>query len=141
MKVEDAVRDALAEIGQQAVEQPVQPVQMTNAIRYLNRFMAAFSYLNLGYVAVDSASDTITVPAEAEEWVVLKLATKLAAQYSSREQIDITKSDEREAYNNLLIKCQFIDDLEYPNTLPIGSGNEYSGSNVFFNEENLSDDV
>jgi hypothetical protein len=124
MIVEDAVRDAFAEIGQQAAEQPVQAHQMSTAIRYLNRFMAAFAYLELGYVAVDSSSDTIVVPSYAEEWVVLKLATKLAASFPSTEQLSTIVANEREAYNNLLIQQPRVCPQDFPSTLPVGSGNE-----------------
>lgn len=124
MKVEDAVRDAFSEIGQQASEQPIRAAQMSTAIRYLNRFMAAFAYLNLGYVPVDSSSDTIIVPAYAEEWVVLKLATKLAASFPSTEQLSVIAANEREAYNNLLIQQPRICSQDFPETLPLGSGNE-----------------
>lgn len=124
MNVEDAVRDAFSEIGQQAAEQPIQPPQMSTAIRYLNRFMAAFAYLELGYLPVNSASDTIIVPSYAEEWVVLKLATKLAAAFPTTEQIGLISANEREAFNNLLIQQPRICSQDFPETLPLGSGNE-----------------
>jgi hypothetical protein len=126
MKAEELIRDALQEIGQQAAEQPIQPDEVQTGIRYLNRIMRGVDYLGLGYTVITSGSQDVTIPAYAEEWAVFKLAIRLAAQFPSTDQLQIIMQNEREAWNNLLIQHISVPETEYPDTLPVGSGNERS---------------
>lgn len=127
MKAEDLIRDALQELGVQSAEQPISGDEMQTGIRYLNRLMNGVDYLGLGFTVVDSASDEITIPSYAQEWAVFKLATRLASQFPPTDQIQIITANEREAWTNLLSQHQVIPVMEYPDTLPIGSGNTCGG--------------
>ncbi len=137
MKVEECVRDALQEIGQQAAEQPVQPDEMATGIRYLNRMMLGIAYLGLGYTVVTSASNTMTIPTYAEEWVVLALAKRLIPQFPSVDpETKFTLNENlKEAWNNLLKEAVQLESLTMPSTLPIGSGNEDCLSARFYPED------
>lgn len=128
MKAEDLIRDALQELGRQAAEQPVSGDDMSTGIRYLNRLMRGVDYLGLGYTIITSGSQTVTIPAYAEEWAVFKLATRLSAQYPPTDQIPIIAANEREAWSNLLKQHQELPVMQYPGTLPVGSGNSCGDS-------------
>lgn len=127
MKAEELARDALQELGQQAAEQPVQPDEMQTAIRYMNRLARGVDYLGLGWTTITSGSQTVTIPAYAEEWFVFKLALRMAAQFPPTDQIMSIAANEREAWANLLLQHQSVDVYSYPATLPIGSGNYDNG--------------
>lgn len=127
MKAEELIRDALQELGVQAAEQSVDGDEMQTGIRYLNRLMRGVDYLGLGFTVITSGSQEVTIPAYAEEWAVFKLATRLAAQFPPTDQIMIIAENEREAWTNLLKQHQTLPCMQYPDTLPIGSGNTDGG--------------
>lgn len=137
MKVEDVVRDALYLIGQQASEQPIEGSQMTMAIGFLNRIMHGVAYLELGYLDTDSASDDVVIPSYAEEWVILKLAKRLAPIWPETTQLPTINDDLRDAWNNLLKQHanQELPQCSYPGTLPVGSGNQCFSDLKFYVEE------
>jgi hypothetical protein len=124
MTAEELIRDTLQEIGQQAAEQPVQPDEMQTGIRYLNRLMRGFEWLGLGYTVITSSSQTVTIPAYAEEWVVFKLALRLASQFPPTDQIQIIATNEKQAWTNLLQHHQALPEMSFDDRMPIGSGNE-----------------
>lgn len=127
MKAEELARDALQELGIQAAEQAIQADEMQTAIRYMNRLARGVDYLGLGWTTITSGSETITIPAYAEEWFVFKLALRMAAQFPPTDQIMIIDANEKEAWSNLLLQHQSVDEYSYPATLPTGSGNYDSG--------------
>lgn len=134
MKAEDAVRDALQEIGQQAAEQPVKADEMATGIRYLNRIMSSYAKLGLGYTYITSSSQVVTIPTWAEWWTVLKLAKALIPQFPSVD--DSTKvtleQNLKEAWKNLLDNQQELPVTTFPYTLPVGSGNESVWGPIFY---------
>lgn len=123
------ITDALGEILVQASEQPIEPNEMSSAIRYLNRMMAGFSAngIDLGYTIVTNQNDVITVPPGASEGVLFNLAIRLAQQYD--EQISPTLAASAAAGLSALRKLGLtLSPAKPPCTLPIGSGNESDGS-------------
>jgi len=137
MKVEECIRDALQEIGQQAAEQPVQPDEMATGIRYLNRLMSEYAYLGFGYAIASSSSQTVICPTYAENWVVLALAKRLMPQFPSVD--DSTKADLNAnlntAWNNVLMQNGKEPEQSLPYILPIGSGKEYEYNSRFYPED------
>lgn len=118
------IRDALQEIIVQSSEQPIQPNEATDAMRYLNRMMFAWDAkgIALGYTVISSLGDEITVPDGALEGIVLNLAIKLAPQYDVAVSMDL-RENARDAYKSVL-KLSITRPLsQYPSTLPVGSGN------------------
>jgi len=140
MKAEELIRDALQELGRQAAEQPISGDDTATGIRYINRMFRGVDYLGLGFTVITSASQTVTIPAYAEEWAVFKLATRLASQYPPTDQIQIIAANERDAWSNLLNQHQELPVMQLPGTLPIGSGNECDSvlSTRFYPEDESS---
>ena len=137
MKAEEAIRDALQEIGQQAAEQPLTPDETATAIRYMNRMMLSIAYLGLGWTTVTSSSDTLTIPTYAQEWLILGLAKRLIPSFPSVD--DSTKVDIRDnlniAWNNLLLGNGAVPEMSYDYRLPVGSGNESVHGTRFYPED------
>ena len=127
-KAGDIIKDALTEITVLGAEAPVEPTDAQGAIRYLNRMMAALDArgIDLGYTEVNSLGDTITVPAGANEAMVYLLALRLFNQYSEDGAAVpvILAQNARDGLKTLAQIAVNIGATEYPDTLPIGSGNE-----------------
>lgn len=128
MKARELIQDAMMEIGAAAAEQPITGDEFRTAVRYANSMFASKKFLNLGYTPLRNASDVVTIPDYAEEWAVKALAVRLSPQFAPAETYGMLKDDERVAYHALLQNHQKIKPSRYPNTLPVGAGNEcYSG--------------
>lgn len=123
------IGDAFAEILVQANEQELQSVDFQNGVRYLNRMMSSWasSGLALGYSKVSKASDIITVPEGALEGMVFNLALRLAPQYDIPIN-PLLRENARRGLNSVRKIAVKRSPTPYPCTLPVGSGNEHSGS-------------
>lgn len=129
-KAGDIIKDALIEITVLGAEAPVEAVDAQSAIRYLNRMMAALDAdgIDLGYTEVASLADDITVPAGANQGMVFLLAQLLWDQYSDDRPVPgslVFKA--RDSINTMRNIAVTVGQTEYPDTLPIGSGNEGDG--------------
>lgn len=129
------IRDALQEILVQASEQPLEANETQDAIRLLNRMMAAWASegIDLSYTPINSLADTITVVDGALDGIVLNLAIKLAPQYD-RPVSAALYDNARKAKEAILSIAVTLPETVYPSTLPIGSGNEdlgYNNTNYF----------
>lgn len=124
------IRDALQEILVQASEQPITAAEGQDAMRLLNRMMAAWKSdgIDLSYTAVDSLNDSITVVDGAIDAIVLNLAIKLAPQYD-RPVSQALYMNAQNAMNAVRKIAVTITDTQFPATLPYGSGNESLGYN------------
>lgn len=132
MKVEELTRDSLQELGVQAAEQPITTDQIQTSIRYINRMMTSLDYLNLGFTTVNDASDDITVPPYADEWMVKALAVKLAPQFGGTSMLPEIKVERDQAYSNLLNQAVEVEPSCYPSRLPVGAGNNQDDTNIRF---------
>ena len=127
----DVIKDALGEIVVLGAEAPLESVDAQAGIRYLNRMMAAFDGdgIDLGYTEVSGLADIITVPAGAIAGMIAQLAVMLFAQFSQGEAIpaDLVARalSGKNTMRNLAVT---VGATEYPNTLPIGSGNEWDSN-------------
>jgi hypothetical protein len=119
------INDALQELLVQAIEQPIQQVDYSIAQRYLNRMMAEFAAdgINLGYTEVSNPADYITVAAGAINGMIYNLALNLATTYDIAVSPELTvKADNgRRIMTRIAVTIQ---PSSYPDTLPIGSGND-----------------
>lgn len=136
--------DALTEILVQGAEAPIEASEAQGAIRYLNRMMAALDAkgIQLGYTEVSNMSDPITVPLGAVEGMVNVLAFKLWNQYSdgAPPPMDLA-AKARDGMDSMRILGVTIGNTEYPDTLPIGSGNEWDGYRTSHFYPSLQDDI
>lgn len=119
------INDALQELIVQASEQPIEAVEFYTAVRYLNRMMGEFAAdgIPLGYTEVQNPSDVITVASGAINGMVYNLAMNLATQYD----VPVSPELAMKAANakNVMVKiANQISPSSYPDTLPVGSGNE-----------------
>lgn len=138
MNAEELIRDSLQELGVQAAEQPITSSHIQTGIRYINRLMSGVDYLGLGFTEISSASDEINIPPYAEEWLVFKLAIRMAPQFPPTDQLQMIIMNERDAWTNLLSQHQDLPAARIGSTVPVGAGNYDSvwGSNFYPGDEN-----
>ena len=128
---ETIINDALLELTVQEGEQAIESFEFQRGVRYLNRMMAEFfaDNIELGYTPVSNPNDIITIPAGGMSALVANLAVRL----SSALDIAITPALAQTAEKGMITLRNLglnIGKLNYPSTLPIGSGNEQE-SNTF----------
>lgn len=124
------ITDALQDIVVQASEADLEPSETQAAIRYMNRFMAKLSAggVNLGYTVIENLADEITIPDGALDGLRAHLAIRLAPMFDAIVSPDLyqaARDGERVMYS-LGVTLQ---EMAYPDRLPVGSGNEWSGYN------------
>jgi len=122
------IKSALQEILVQAVESPLQPSEYQDGILYLNRMMNALAVkgINVGYTQISTLGDDITVPDGALDAIVANLAVRLFPQFSApgtpiNPLLIQAANDGMGVLRHLAITMPVA---LFPDTLPIGSGNE-----------------
>lgn len=123
---ETVVRDILQEILIQGSEQKIQGVDANTAIRYMNRFMFEIDAglgITIGYTAVTSLSDPITIADGAINGLIYNTAMRLLSSY------DITPNGQlsgnaQSGLNAMRKIARVPRRTRFQSTLPIGSGNE-----------------
>lgn len=122
----DIIKDSLSEITVYGAEASIEAVDAQLAIRYLNRMMAAFDAdgIDLGYTEVTNLNSPITVPAGANHGMVSQLAIMLWANFSEDPIPPDLIARGVSGKNTMRNLAVTIGASEYPDTLPIGSGNE-----------------
>jgi hypothetical protein len=131
------INDALQELLVQASEQPIESVDFETAKRYLNRMMFEFDAdgINLGFTQVVKASDPITVAYGAINGIIYNLAMNLATTFDVPvgPELALKAAEGKRIMTKI---ATTIGPSSYPDTLPIGSGNEgYSTDSYHFYEE------
>ena len=136
--VGEVIGSALQEILVQASEAPIDAADAQTAIKYLNRLMTRWDAqgLSLGYSIVSSLSDYVTIPDGAIDGVVKNLAISLHSQYSSPgTPIPVSLIQEaREGLDAIRDITVDVGPSLYPDTLPVGSGNEDVDTYVFYTD-------
>lgn len=107
------------------------------ALKRLNSMMLHWENKNvfLGWnVGADDANDESGVPDWSEEAIITNLAVRLLPAYgktATREQA----GHAADAFQAISLRC--YDNMEYPDTMPVGAGNQRYGysSRRFFVEE------
>lgn len=89
--VAQLVRDALMHLGVIDAVQPIKPQDSADAIRALNMMVRRWEAdgLALGWVDVESPSNTLPGPPEAEEAIGYNLALRLQARFSTQASSDV----------------------------------------------------
>lgn len=139
VKANEIVVDALEDLVVQQDEGPIEQSEGRAAIRTLNDMMLAWDAagINLGYTVVNSLGDVITVPLGAIRGIKANLAIELAPKYDVQPSAALVKRA-NEGYMAILDLTVEITGTEYPDTLPIGSGNYDDGYGPDFYPEQES---
>lgn len=122
----DIVTESLDELGYQAAETPVEATDMKKGFKKLNDMLS--EWLESGLIVAapgENSSDTIRIQRGAVNGVVMNLAGRLSAPFRKPLTNELVASIKAANQNMLRIIVKPID-VDYPDTLPMGSGNRCS---------------
>jgi len=139
----EVIEDALRICFGTGDEEPIEPADSQRAIRVLNDMMAAFEEseeIDLGYTVVTGLTDVLTTDAGATRGMKSMLGLELWPYYSRQDPPSLIAGRARSGKRDLLNLGLEIEDAEFPDSLPLGSGNtgmnRYCGDTFFpLNEE------
>jgi hypothetical protein len=133
----DYIQGAYEQLRIWGLTSSVTPVESELALKRLNGLLLHWENqgIYLGWnIGADDVNDESGLPDWAQEAVFTNLAIKLMPVFgktASREQAQ----EAAETYEAITLKC--YDNMEYPDTMPVGAGNQRYGysSRRFFVEE------
>ena len=120
----DIIKGALKHLGVNAAETPIEAVEAQDGLDDLNDMGAEWeeSGFRVGFVPTDNVNADITLPRSAHAAFKAGLAVRLAPQYG--KQISTALAGVViETKANLAKFSLGPLDVEFPDTLPVGSGN------------------
>ena len=122
------ISDVLFALQVASPEQPLDPTQMQQAIRMLNRMMAGWDAngLSLGYTVVTVPTDVITVSDGAINGIIYNLAMRVAIPFDIEIPLTLP-AEAREGLKEIRAIAVKVQPSSQPCTLPIGSGNQEDG--------------
>lgn len=134
----ELIKGAYAEIGLAGYVFDLQPEELTEGLNRLDRMWASWDArgIRLGYNLPASASDSSVndeagIPDWAEDASITNLALRLAPIKGKQVSQD-TRIAARAGYKTLLMGDYQIPQMQYPRTMPIGSGNKRATKNRQF---------
>ena len=134
--IREVVEDAFEEIAVKTAEIPLTDDELQSGIRRCNDMLTEWDDIGIivGYTPVLNGSDTIEVERNAIAAVKYNLAMRLAPSFS-KPVTQILFSLAEDTLNTLRASSSIVGKVAYPDTLPIGSGNECYDYNYnrFFN--------
>lgn len=117
----------------QASEQPVLSPDFEATIDTMNDLLTEWGAvgINLGYTIVSGPSDEITVPDASLGAIKSNVAMRLGVEYDFLLTPAMAEYAAT-SFQNLLNQTITVGDASFPDTLPIGAGNECLGTQRFF---------
>lgn len=126
----EIVEEALAELALAGEVWDIQPEERERALRRLDAMLAMWEMkgIKLGYpMPADAQSSSLNddsgLPDGSVETVLLNLARRIAPSYGKALRPESIQSA-REGYDALLWHAAQPQQQQFPNTLPLGSGNK-----------------
>ena len=120
----------------------IQDVDLADGLRYLNRMMAKLDLegASLGYTTLNSVDDVITVPDSVILAMVKSLAATLWGQYNSSPINPLIKIQAEKSKDTMLTQgFELLSATQYPDTLPVGSGNYQRLTSGFYTNSTTQD--
>lgn len=124
----DVIKRAFQLIGVQASEAPIEAAEMADGLDALNDLMAMWKGqgVDIGYEAITDADSTILIDDYVEDVALAAmkpaLAIRLAPEYD-KPISNVLSMNANESYKALLQCVVQLGVVEYPDSLPTGSGN------------------
>ena len=135
----DYIKDALEDLGYLGAEQPLESTDSAKAFGILNDMLAEWGDTGIlpGARPVDSLTDVVRAPRAVDAAIKANLAGRCSPSFRrpiTPELAAVIKGTS-EALLRLTSK---IGDVSYPDTLPIGSGNECFDYDRYFVIEEIN---
>lgn len=119
------IQDILEEVQIAAAEQPIESVDQNKVIRAMNRYMTSLDArgVAIGYTKINNPTDFVTVPDGALEGIVFNVSVRILNAYDIPLTSELSYSA-KEGEQTIYHLGVNVDSTAYPDTLPIGSGND-----------------
>lgn len=132
----EIVDNASESIGYKAAETPLEAADAKIALEELNDMLAEWldSGIDLGAVPVKNLADEVRIPRGAVSAVKKNLAVRLCVPFTrpiTPELLSVANASTKSMLRSI-VKI----DVEYPGTLPRGSGNQYDEDDTRFFSQN-----
>lgn len=140
----DIVTKALRRSKIRAAETPIEPSELQDGIDDLNDMLAEWegSGILLGYTPIKEPTDEVRIPRFANGCVAVNLAGRICSDYGKAVPASLA-AEINGSTDNMLRALVGNIDVNFPGTLPLGSGNqccEYADDRLFdqrfFDENN-----
>ena len=133
----EVVNDAFEEIDVKVAEQDLQSDELQAGIRRCNDLLSSWDDIGfiVGYTPVLNGHDDLGIEASAVRAIKANLAVKLAPSFQKPVTIDL-RLEASESLDLMINANIFIGNVEFPDTLPLGSGNQgcdFDTDRRFFN--------
>ncbi len=129
---------ALTRLGIRASETSIEPDELSDGLDMLNDMLSNWEEAGygLGFSPVSNLTDEVRVPRGSNAAIIDSLAIMLAPEYSRPISAALAAAAKL-SLENMRTATVFIGDVDYPSTLPRGSGNECDGwiNETFFPEK------
>lgn len=141
---QDIVNGALRKLGYKSADSAITGQELLDGVEDLNDLLSEYEKkgLLMGFSRIADPADTVRIPAGSEGPIKLMLMGRLASDYSKQlTPTQATAINDAEKSFLMIIKQPL--DVEYPDTLPLGAGNDgidVADQQRFFannNEENF----
>ena len=125
-KASEVITDALEDLVEEQEEADVPQAEGRAGIRALNDMMFdwAANGIYLGFTEISDLGDPLTVPPGAIRGIKANLAIDLATKYNIEPSSSLVKKA-REGFRTCQALSVDSNAMEFPSTLPQGSGNTY----------------
>ena len=122
---------ALQKAGILTAETQAEANEMQDGLDAFNDMLISWemSGIVLGFIPVADKDDEVRVPRFAHAAIKAQLAVVLGPEYSKPAD-QVLLAEARARKNELMIAVIKIGDVEYPSTLPLGSGNQCGNYNT-----------
>lgn len=126
---------AFSKAGILTAETSLESSEVQAGLDQLNDMLVSweFSGVRLGFEPVADKDDELRVPRLAHPAIKANLAVLLGPEFSKPASA-ILMAEAKVSFDNLLNAVVKIGNVQYPSTLPLGSGNEREG-NRFINDD------
>jgi len=135
----DIITDALEEIGYKAAETPLEADDIRVGLKRLNGMLSEWELAGkgLGVAPVKNPADVLRLPQGLESPVMYNLAGRLTAPMRVPMTSELANNISA-ASKNLLTYTAKLGKINFPDTIPLGSGNncDYGDFNDVFFPEN-----
>jgi hypothetical protein len=138
----DIVNGALRKLGVKPSDSAITGQEMLDGIESMNDMLIEWenSGIVMGFAPIADSADTVRVPRGTESTIKAALAGRLASDYSKQPSASLL-GEISASFDNMLRITQKPLNVEFPDTLPSGSGNECTDTDTRFfpinNEENF----
>jgi len=128
----DIVNGALRKLGVNPSDSTITGQEMLDGIESLNDMLIEWenSGLVLGFAPIADSADTVRVPRGTENAIKANLAGRMASDYSKQLSAALVAEISASSDNMLRIISKPVD-VEYPDTLPYGSGNQCYNDTIY----------